>query len=74
VEYCESLLKEWSAAELDPPPLITGHDLQRKGLQPGPMFKGLLESVREAQLEGTVKTPKEAMDLVERLLAEDKTK
>jgi poly(A) polymerase len=74
VEYCESLLKEWSAAELDPPPLITGHDLQRKGLQPGPMFKGLLESVREAQLEGTVKTPKEAMDLVERLLAEDKPK
>src|SRR5207244_2053245 len=66
VEYCEYLLREWSDADLNPPPLLTGHDLTRHGLQPGPLFKQLLDAVREAQLEGTVKTPKEALDLVDR--------
>jgi poly(A) polymerase len=70
VEYCEQLLRDWSAEDLNPPPLLTGHDLARAGLQPGPIFKRLLEAVREAQLEGTVKTPKEARELVNRLLQE----
>ncbi len=68
VDYCEQLLSEWTEADLNPPPLVTGHDLTRMGLAPGPQFKQLLDAVREAQLEGTVKTPKEAMELVERLL------
>jgi poly(A) polymerase len=72
VEYCELLLQEWTEADLNPPPLITGHDLARRGLQPGPLYKRLLDAVREAQLEGTVTTPQQAMELVERLLAEDK--
>ena len=70
VEYCEQLLRDWSAEDLNPPPLLTGHDLARAGLQPGPIFKRLLEAVREAQLEGTVKIPKEAWELVNRLLQE----
>jgi poly(A) polymerase len=71
VEYCEQLLREWSAEELNPPPLLTGHDLARGGLQPGPVYKRLLDAVREAQLEGTVRTTKDARDLVERLLQSD---
>jgi poly(A) polymerase len=74
VEYCEYLLREWSEADLNPPPLLTGHDLTRRGLQPGPLFKRLLDAVREAQLEGTVTTPRQAMELVDRLLAEDEGK
>ncbi len=70
VEYCEQLLREWSKEELDPPPLLTGHDLMRRGLKPGPQFKKLLDAVREAQLDGGIKSSKQAMDLVERLLAE----
>jgi poly(A) polymerase len=70
VEYCEQLLREWSEADLNPPPLITGHDLTRMGLAPGPQFKRVLDAVREAQLEGTIKSPPEALDLVKRLLAE----
>jgi poly(A) polymerase len=73
VEYCEQLLRDWSADDLNPPPLLTGHDLARSGLQPGPQFKRLLEAVREAQLEGTVKTPKEARDLVDRLVQGDES-
>ncbi len=67
VEYCERLLTEWTTEDLNPPPLLTGHDLARGGLEPGPIFKRLLDAVREAQLDGTIKTPKEARELVERL-------
>jgi putative nucleotidyltransferase with HDIG domain len=70
VEYCEGLLREWGAEELNPPPLLTGHDLTRLGLEPGPAFKRLLDAVREAQLDGTITTPRQALDLVQRLLAE----
>jgi poly(A) polymerase len=70
VEYCEGLLREWTADELNPPPLLTGHDLMRRGLEPGPVFKRLLDAVREAQLDGTIRTVKEGQDLVDRLLAE----
>jgi poly(A) polymerase len=68
VEYCEFLLREWSEADLNPPPVLTGHDLTRLGLEPGPQYKRLLDAVREAQLDGTVTTPKQALELVERLL------
>ena len=44
----------------------------RLGLEPGPLFKELLDAVREAQLDGTIKTTKQALDLVsERLTARD---
>jgi poly(A) polymerase len=70
VEFCERCLREWPPEELDPPPLITGDDLQANGLTPGPVFKRLLDAVREAQLEGTARTKAEALEMVGRLLAE----
>jgi poly(A) polymerase len=71
VEYCEQLLREWTPSDLNPPPLLTGHDLESLGLKPGPEFKRLLESVREAQLEGTVQSPGEALELAKRLVQEN---
>jgi poly(A) polymerase len=71
VEYCELLLREWPMEVLNPPPLLTGHDLARGGLKPGPLFAKLLAAVREAQLDGTVRSLAEAWDLVQRLLAAD---
>lgn len=68
VAFCERLLEQWSEAELNPPPLITGNDLIRMGLKPGPRFRILLEKVREAQLEGEVKSHAEATQLVQHLL------
>ncbi len=70
VAYCEQLLRDWTMEDLNPPPLVTGHDLTRMGLEPGPLFKRLLDAVREAQLDGSIKNPREARDLIERLLAE----
>jgi poly(A) polymerase len=70
VEYCEQLLREWGDADLNPPPLVTGHDLMKMGIEQGPIYKKLLDAVREAQLDGTVKTFKEARELILKLLAE----
>jgi putative nucleotidyltransferase with HDIG domain len=73
VEFCEERLRQWTEADLDPEPLVTGDDLIRLGLEPGPKFKRLLDAVREAQLEGTIKTREEALELVDRVLHEEDT-
>jgi poly(A) polymerase len=70
VEYCENLITEWSAEDLNPPPLLTGHDLIRHGHTPGPHFKQILDRVREEQLEGTLHNPKDAWEVAKRLLEE----
>lgn len=48
---------------IDPPPLVTGDDLIKAGLKPGPAFREILESVRDEQLDGTVTSPAEALRL-----------
>jgi poly(A) polymerase len=68
VDYCEHLLRELPQTELNPPPLVTGHDLVRLDLEPGPQFKGILDKVREAQLDGTVRSKKDAIALAKQLL------
>ena len=65
VEYCEQLLKQWSEAELNPPVLVTGHALEAMGLRPGPVFKELLDLVRNARLEGTIHSREEAISLLQ---------
>jgi poly(A) polymerase len=70
VTYCRRLLAEWTPADLNPPPLLTGDDLKQMGVAQGPIYKRLLDAVREAQLDGTITTKEEAIGLVKRLLAE----
>ena len=70
VEYCESLLAQWTEQDLNPPPLVTGADLAALGLSPGPLFKKLLDAVRDAQLDGTIAGRKEALELVRWMLKE----
>ncbi len=70
VDYCEFQLDCSTEADLNPPPLLTGHDLARHGLEPGPLFKELLAAVREAQLDGAIKTKTHALALVEKMLRE----
>jgi poly(A) polymerase len=50
------------------PKLVTGHDLIRLGLKPGPRFKEMLTAVEEAQWEGVVGNREEALALLQRLL------
>lgn len=70
VEFCERMLRETPPEELDPSPVVTGDDLIAMGLKPGRDFKRLLDAVREAQLEGRVRTKEEGLKLVEQLLKE----
>jgi hypothetical protein len=45
---------------------LTGKDLIAAGFKPGPLFHEILERVKEAQLEGELKTREEALDWAER--------
>jgi poly(A) polymerase len=69
IDWCRSLL-ERPAEELDPPPLLTGDDLISHGVVPGPNYGILLQRVRDAQLDEEVRTPREALALVDRMLKE----
>jgi poly(A) polymerase len=56
-------------AQLNPPPLLTGDDLRRLGLPPGPGYRQILAAVRDAQLEQRIGSAEEAQDLALRLAA-----
>ena len=59
----------WPRQQLDPPPLLTGSDLQRSGIPTGPIFRKILDRVRDAQLDGEITTAAEAMNLAQQVLA-----
>jgi poly(A) polymerase len=71
VDYCERLLRDWTPEDLDPAPLATGEDLMELGVKPAPLYKRVLDRVREAQLDGTIKTREEALELIKRLLEDE---
>ena len=70
VEYCSYYLKHQPAGPINPPPVLTGHDLVRHGLEPGASFAVILEKIREAQLEGQIASKREALEWVDRFLAD----
>jgi poly(A) polymerase len=70
VDYCEYYLRAQPEGPINPPPLVTGHDLVRHGLTPGPHFKEILDAIREAQLERIVNSKREALEWLDRWLAE----
>ncbi len=54
--------------EHKPALLLTGRDLIYAGLKPGPRFKQLLHDIEDAQLEGSIHTRDEAINLLRDLL------
>lgn len=67
VLFCEEYLSRTPPDVIDPPPLVTGNDLIQIGLTPGPPFKDLLETIRDAQLNGDVATRDDALRLAAQL-------
>lgn len=63
VLFCEEFLTRTPLEEINPPPFVTGDDLIRLGLTPGPQFKALLDRIRDAQLNGELLTKAEALNL-----------
>jgi poly(A) polymerase len=68
-DFLKQQVETMSAKEIDPPSLITGRDLLAMGLTPGKVVGRILETVRVAQLEGTVQTRVEALNLARKLAA-----
>ncbi len=73
VDYCESYLRDQPAGPINPPPLVSGHDLARHGLKPGPRYKEMLELVYEAQLDRLVASKRDALEWLDRHLAAEAT-
>lgn len=69
VDYCWDKL-QLPPEELSPEALLTGHDLIRHGVEPGQVFQTLLARVYEAQVEKKIHSKREALELVDQLLAE----
>jgi len=49
-------------------PKTNGHELKKRGLQPGPRFQQILTRLRQAWLDGEVKTEMEEMELLDTLI------
>jgi len=62
IEFCAQKLSQ-PTNEWDPLPLIFGGDLIAIGLKPGPLFRAILEHVRDAQLLREITTQSEAIGL-----------
>ncbi len=60
-------VQELAETELAPTPLITGEDLIRIGLTPGPEFRRILDAVYDTQLEGGINDRDEALALAQAL-------
>jgi len=64
-DFCRRKLKEY---EMQPhaPVLIKGEDLIALGYSPGPHFQKMLRSVEDLQLEGELRTKKDAIEYLNR--------
>ena len=74
LEHYEFLLAQAEELKKKPairPPLLTGRDLIKLGLKPGPAMGALLDEIREKQLADELKTPREAKAWVKKQLQSD---
>jgi poly(A) polymerase len=63
-EFVQRFLASTPPEQVRPERLLTGDDLQEMGFHPGPLFSQILQAVEDGQLEGLIKTRKEAMEYV----------
>jgi putative nucleotidyltransferase with HDIG domain len=63
-EFMREKLRSLPEETVRPKPLITGRELIAAGYRPGARFKEMLREAEDAQLEGRITTPEEALILV----------
>jgi poly(A) polymerase len=68
-EYLKHELETMTPEQINPPSLISGHDLKKMGILPGKQMGRILEAVKNAQLEGVVQTRHEALAYARKLAA-----
>jgi len=64
-DFVRKTIKETPSEEIRPARHLTGNDLQDMGYTPGPIFSKILQSLEDAQLEGLIKSRKEAVQYVQ---------
>jgi poly(A) polymerase len=63
-ELARGILEETPIEQIKPAPLLSGDDLIAQGYTPGPLFKKILQTVEDAQLEGKLQSREDALRLV----------
>jgi poly(A) polymerase len=64
VDFCRGKLDEFAKEPTPSAPLVTGADLIALGHRPGPAFRGILDAVEDAHLEGKFATKDDALAFV----------
>ena len=65
-DYAKDRYEHMPEEQVRPALLVTGKDLIDAGYLPGPRFKEMLAAAEDAQLEGTIHSREEALELVRR--------
>ena len=65
-DFAKRKFEELGEEQIRPALLLTGEDLIAAGYKPGPGFRQMLTLAEDAQLEGTITTKDEALELVRR--------
>jgi tRNA nucleotidyltransferase/poly(A) polymerase len=63
-EFAKTKFEQSAPEELRPPRLVTGDDLIAMGYAPGPDFSRMLEVAEDAQLEASIQSKEEGLELV----------
>jgi tRNA nucleotidyltransferase (CCA-adding enzyme) len=63
-------LRQYQAEWQQVRPLLTGADLERMGLPPGPLYGRILDTLRTARLDGLIQTREEELALVKQITSE----
>ena len=71
-QACQKIIREYVIKWRKVHPTISGHDLKKKGLTPGPKYRQILGQVRNAWLDGQITSREQEEVLVDSLLEEYK--
>ncbi|QNI36379.1 CCA tRNA nucleotidyltransferase [Edaphobacter albus] len=64
-EFAKQKYEATPIESIQPKPLLTGRELIAAGYPPGPRFRKMLEAAEDAQLEGSISTPDQALRFIE---------
>lgn len=71
VAFCRDFRQRYSAEDLDPPPLLSGHDIMQAGVPAGPQISGILKRIREEQLDERLRDREAALQRVRQFVASE---
>jgi poly(A) polymerase len=67
-DFVRKFIAETPPEQVRPPKLVTGDDLKRMGIRPGPKYKEILTAVEEAQLDGQLSDRERALEFARNIV------